>query len=208
MSLQQFLVDNRLELIARTRAKVVTRTSPQPTESQLEHGVPLFLSQLAAQLLEEEARIPGQALDPSPNASIARSATLHGQSLRKFGFTIEQVVHEYGDVCQAVTELAEAQGALISVGEFHTLNRCLDNAIAGAVTSWSHERDKSVAEGEGQRDLVQRELLSLVATATVSFDALRAGRVGSGGATAAIVRGCLVELRSLLDRARLATDQP
>ena len=44
------------------------------------------------------------------------------------------VVREYGDVCQAVTELAIEQGVQISVNEFRVFNRCLDEAIAGAVS--------------------------------------------------------------------------
>ena len=39
-----------------------------------------------------------------------------------------------GDICQAVTELALEQHAPITTEEFHTLNRCLDTAIAEAVT--------------------------------------------------------------------------
>jgi hypothetical protein len=198
MSLHQFILDNRLELISRTRMKVATRPSPQPSEAEMEHGVPLFLSQLATALREEEELDPARTAEPSHfhNGSIARSATLHGQSLRKFGFTLEQVVHDYGDVCQAVTELADETGAVVTTTEFHTLNRCLDNAIAGAVTSWNEERDKSEAKGDG---VFRRQLLDLIGTATVSFDALRDGRVGSSGATASVLRQSLVEMRSLLD---------
>ena len=47
---------------------------------------------------------------------------------------MSQVVHDYGDVCQAITELALERKAPITVKEFHTLNRCLDTAIAEAVT--------------------------------------------------------------------------
>jgi hypothetical protein len=199
MSLQQFLIDNRAELIRRTRAKVASRPSPQPTEAEMELGVPLFLSQLGTELDTEEKKALKSLPAPTQTDDITQSATLHGRSLRKFGFTIEQVVHDYGDVCQAVTELAEEQSATVTTSEFHTLNRCLDNAIAGAVTSWNDERDKSRGNGQGRQDLFRLELLNLVGTASVSFDALRAGRVGSGGATAAILRKCLVEMRSLLD---------
>ena len=207
MSLQTFLVDNRLELIKRTRAKVATRPSPQPSEAELEHGVPLFLSQLAEALCDEEEqdkrKLSGPATEPDPpptNPKIAQSATLHGKDLRKLGFTIEQVVHDYGDVCQAVTELAVEQGAMVTTVEFHTLNRCLDNAIAGAVTSWNAERDRTMAEGEGHLAAFRRELLDLVETATVSFEVLRDGRVGSSGATAAVLGQSLVEMRTLLDK--------
>ena len=30
----------------------------------------------------------------------------HGAELRALGFNISQVVHDYGDICQAVTEIA------------------------------------------------------------------------------------------------------
>jgi hypothetical protein len=45
------------------------------------------------------------------------------------------VVHDDGNVCQAVTELAVKLDEPVSVAEFHTLNRCLDNAICSAVTA-------------------------------------------------------------------------
>jgi hypothetical protein len=49
-------------------------------------------------------------------------------------------VHDYGDVCQAITELALAINAPISTDDFRMLNRCLDDAIAGAVTQYTRER--------------------------------------------------------------------
>lgn len=208
MSLQKFLVDNRLELIQRTRAKVATRRFPQPSEVEMENGVPVFLSQLGTVLRDEEERDPTQKAESSSsaNAHIMRSATLHGQDLRRFGFTIEQVVRGYGDVCQAVTELAGGQGATLTIAEFHTLNRCLDNAIAGAVSSWHEEQNKSLAEAGERRESFRRALSNLVGTATVSLDALRAGCVGSGGTTTAVLRNCLVEMRSLLDDPKWVAD--
>ena len=63
-------------------------------------------------------------------------AALHAGDLLKQGFTVGQVVHDYGDVCQSVTELAEELGVEIATSEFHTLNRCLDNVTADAVTEY------------------------------------------------------------------------
>ena len=59
-------------------------------------------------------------------------------------FTVDQVVHDYGDVCQAVTALAVEQSSTITVDEFRTLNRCLDNAIADAVASFGQARQFSL----------------------------------------------------------------
>ena len=44
------------------------------------------------------------------------------------GSTVAQVVHDYGDVCQIVTELLVEQRAPIAATDFQTLNLCLDDA--------------------------------------------------------------------------------
>ena len=58
------------------------------------------------------------------------------------GYTLDEVVHDYGDLCQAVNqELAHDQELPITAGEFHTLNSCLDHAIAGAVTEYGRRQE-------------------------------------------------------------------
>ena len=74
------------------------------------------------------------------------TATLHGRDLLEEGFTLEQVIRDYGDVCQAVTSLASETGAPISAGEFHIFNRCLDDAIAAAVTEYSRQKSTESAD--------------------------------------------------------------
>ena len=36
-------------------------------------------------------------------SEIAATAARHGRELLENGFTVDQVVHEYGDLCQAIT---------------------------------------------------------------------------------------------------------
>jgi CheY-like chemotaxis protein len=148
MSLRHLIVERREELIKRTAAKVAQRPSPRHSAAQLEHGVSLFLHQLA-EALDDEERIAVEnepnGPEPSSTETIMRSATLHGQDLRKLGFTIEQVVYDYGDICQAVTELAMSEEAAVTAAEFHTLNRCLDHAIAAAVSAWNEESYRQTA---------------------------------------------------------------
>lgn len=62
------------------------------------------------------------------------------------GYSIDQVVHDYGDLGQAVTELAVAKSASITNAEFRTLNACLDNAIARAVSEYGRLCAQDVAE--------------------------------------------------------------
>ena len=89
-------------------------------------------------------------------------AMLHGRDLFNQGFTLEQVIRDYGDVCQAVTILAVETRTTILASEFRTFNRCLDDAITGAVTAYSERKAiASVpvldAPAEGSADLGELE---------------------------------------------------
>src|SRR5687767_10787135 len=94
--LHEFIVRNRDEIISRCRAKVATRSMPAPTGLEIDHGVPVFLDQLTDVL----------RLGDSASRDISRTAVQHGHDLLRQGFTVSQVVHDYVDVCQAITELA------------------------------------------------------------------------------------------------------
>jgi hypothetical protein len=122
------------------------------------------------------------------------------------GFTVDQVVHDYGQVCQAVTELAVERNAPVSPYEFRVLKRCLDATIADAVTEFDRERVRQVCEA-GNRALGERlgflaaELRSTLNTAMLAFAAIKAGGVGVRGATSAVFEASLAGLRDLVDRA-------
>jgi hypothetical protein len=138
--LHKFLTLNRELLIERCKEKVAKRFAD--SEVPLIHktrGVPVFLQQLMDSLRDPNfppsvAPIPAAA--PAPT-EIGRAAALHGAELLRLGYSIDEVVHDYGDVCQSVTELAIERSVPISVLEFRTLNMCIDNAIADAVTAFS-----------------------------------------------------------------------
>src|SRR3984893_16673385 len=133
--LHEFLTSNRTVLIDRCRVMVGSRSAPKATEYELVHGIPTFLDQLIETLKLEQALEPQGRTLSVRNArgevasDVGMTAALHGRDLFFQGFTIEQVVRDYGDVCQAITNLAVEIGAPISVDEFRTFNRCLDNAI-------------------------------------------------------------------------------
>ena len=146
--LHEFLTDNRADLIERCRIKVARRSAPRVTQAELTHGIPLFLDQLIKTLQVEQTaepmqsrRVSGPAGGGAPVLSeMGAAAALHGRELLQQGFTVDQVVHDYGDLCQAITDLAFERSAPIQIDEFRTLNRCLDNGIADAVTEYSYQR--------------------------------------------------------------------
>ena len=180
-SLNEFISSHRDELLRRCRDKVVVRPYPPWSLEEVERGIPLFMDQL----VEELGR------GRSQNEDIAKSATRHGQDLLRHGFTIGQVVHDYGAVCQSVTDLAVELSAPISTDDFRTLNRCLDDAIAGAVTEFT--RGEVVT-----RDAKANQLRNLTNTAITAFEVLQIGSVGVGGTTGSLVHGNLMKIRALL----------
>lgn len=212
--LHEFLTANRDELIARCAAKVAKRPVAAPTDAEVTHGIPLFLLQITETLRMEAAsdetgsrRISGP-MDPgkTPTATeIGESAAEHGEELQRRGFTIDQVVHDYGDLCQAVAELAVEQSAPIAVTEFRTLNRCLDNAIADAVTRFDSKHERSIrawaAQDTNERlGFLAHELRAKLNVARLAVEAVKRGTVGIAGATGAILDRSLLAMRDIIDR--------
>jgi signal transduction histidine kinase len=185
--LHEFIAANRDEILARCRARLALKTAPRPSESELEHGVPLFLDQLT-----ETLRL---ALDPSD--SLSASATLRGGDLLRRGFTIAQVVHNYGEVCQTVTELAVEKDKTIRASDYKTFNLCLDEAIADAVTEYGRLRE---SEGKERLAHLAHELGNRLNEAFLALDALKSGAVGFGGSTGALLTSSLTGLRNLVGR--------
>ena len=196
--LHAFIADNRNELIARARTKVASRSAPRPTEEELDNGIPLFIDQLVEALRMSTPRSETRR----SSAAIGASAAIHGGHLLRMGFTIAQVVHDYGDVCQAVTELAVETGAPITTEEFHTLNRCLDDAIAEAVTEYTQLRETWQSNDETERlGALAHELRNKLSAALLAFATLKTGRVGVGGSTGGVLDRSLRGLGDLIDRA-------
>jgi hypothetical protein len=214
--LHEFLSRNRDQLIVRCREKVASRPVPPATELELRHGIPLFLDQLTVALRENAVLRLHDAAHGAPAivtlrkhggaTDIDSTAGAHGNELLLKGYTVDQVVHDYGDLCQAVTDLALEQNALITTDEFRTLNRCLDNAIADAVTAFERQRDEFIAEANTEATnlrlgFLAHELRNLTTNAILAVAAIKRGNVGVAGATGAMLDRTLIRLRDLIDRA-------
>ncbi|TDK18848.1 HAMP domain-containing histidine kinase [Luteimonas aestuarii] len=207
--MHDFLAYNRSELIARCHAKVLLRAAGTRTAvgSNHAHGISVFIDQLIATLRAEH--MPGAPHPPAPDAPVlpdmGESATLHGRELMRSGFTVEEVVHDYGDLCQAISDLAVERDEPIAVHEFRILNRCLDEAIARAVTEHGLQHDMAVAADQmGANTLrlgmLAHELRNQLCTATVALSIIKLGNVGVSGATGKVLERALGGLAHLIDR--------
>jgi len=139
------------------------------------------------------------------HSEMGDSAAQHGADLMKRGFTVEQVIHDYGDLCQSITNLAFERREPVEVDEFRTLNRCLDNAIAMAVTEFNYQRDfvevdrQERAHNE-QSGLFAHELRNFLTAAKMALFAIRKGDLGLSGATASVLDRALIGMGTLIDR--------
>jgi signal transduction histidine kinase len=206
--LQDFFTTNRAVLIDRCRTMVASRSEPKTADAERSHGIPIFLDQVITTLSVEQTFQPLRSPVSSANSAagspseVAQMAALHGRDLFQQGFTLDQVVRDYGDVCQAVTILAFETGAPITVDEFRTFNRCLDNAIAGAVTEYARytvlSSDNAAVQALNSRlGSLAHELRNYLHSATLAVGAIKAGNVGIAG----VLDRSLLGMRNLIDRA-------
>ncbi|MCY7318066.1 MAG: HAMP domain-containing histidine kinase [Ramlibacter sp.] len=211
--MHSFLMNNRDELIARCKTKVARRPLRSATSQQLANGVPMFLEQLTRTLAAEEAGGAAESLlisgpaggDANDLSEMGVSAAAHGEVLLGLGYSVDQVVHDYGDLCQSITDLAFERDAPFAVDEFRTLNRCLDNAIADAVTEYSSKREATIsrqqsADANERLGFLVHELRNALGTATLAMSALDLGNLTVGGATGAVLRRSLSALEMLITR--------
>lgn len=209
--LHEFLTSNREQLIAHCHALAATRAPQRLLSTEIKHGIPVFLDQLIDTLRDEQDAskddpaqmdsVPTEKQRPTP---LSNTATKHGRELLERGYTVDQVVHAYGDVCQAVTELASEGDLPIAAEEFKIFNGCLDNAIAAAVTEFDRKRGEVVWEtgntAVNERLLfLAQEIRNSVGAAMLAVAVIKRGTVGMNGATAGVLDRSLVAIRDLCD---------
>ncbi len=206
--LYEFLNSNRDELIRRCRDKLEKRDTPPVIRATLDNGVPLFLRQLSDILFDETQTTDRPVAGEGVNVGaivVGGAAKLNGEDMLRAGYSVDQVVHGYGDVCQSITEMVIEQKVGISSDEFRTLNRCLDDAIADAVKAYGGAHQSELNEQaeilhDSLDDFVKQQW-RLIETAIQAFASIKTGNIGLNGATGTLLLHSLQELRVLAERA-------
>ena len=211
--MHNFLANNHDELVKRCIDKVAKRPKRNATADQLENGIPMFLEQLTRTLEAEQEGSQSDGIeisgasggDASRLSEMGISAAAHGKALLHLGYSVDQVVHDYGDLCQAITDLAVERDAPFSIDEFRTLNRCLDNAIADAVTEFSFQRDTAIAEQQSldtneRLGFLMHELRNSLNSAGLAVEAMETGNLALGGATGGVLKRSLAMMAKLVNR--------
>ncbi len=208
--------------MAITEKKSLELAGVRPSSAQLKLGLPIFYQQLLNVLRIEQAipfnskadqggmiRAAHNSNEPAMaeasgrpgDAEVAKSAGFHGGELLRLGYTLSHVVHAYGDMCQAITELATEKNQKIKSSEFRDLNRCLDAAIAGAVTEYQLLREnKEMNRNVQHLGFLAHELRNSLATVNISIGLIKSGTVGFGGSVGHVLDGGLKRIEKLIDQ--------
>ena len=219
--LHEFLESNKNEILGMTEKKSLMLAGMRPSSDQLKKGLPIFFQQLLDVLeLEEKSNDESDedhqemaqaasdndeeamalASSRPEEAGLAKTAGLHGEELMRLGYTLSHVVHAYGSMCQSITELATNTHETITADEFHDLNRCLDIAIAGAVTQFQHHTDFRESKREVEHlGFLAHELRNTLTSVNISLQMIKKGSVGFGGSTGAILDKSLKRMQNLID---------
>jgi K+-sensing histidine kinase KdpD len=220
--LHEFLKTHEREILAKCEAKSAELGGLQNLSEDMKTGLPAFFSQLRNVLEQtpaepEESSVDRPAMARAANASdepaiaraagrpfeaeVALAAGHHGSELQKRGYTLSHVVHAYGSMCQAITELAIEKKEPIAPVEFKKLNRCLDVAIAGAVTTFQARHTSMDSSREVQHlGFLAHELRNALTTVNVSLRLIKDGVVGFGGSTGQVLDRGLKHIQELIDR--------
>jgi len=221
--LYEFLLKNEKEILAASKKKTVELAGVRPNSDQLKKGLPIFYKQLLAALKlvvdnlnvdavedkpakasaarqNDEAGIVAASTHPE-EAAVATQAGIHGAELLRLGYTLSHVVHTYGSMCQSITEVAEKTNFVITSQEFNDLNRCLDVAMAGAVTTFQDLRNAEVRNQEVEHlGHLAHELRNALGTVTMSLELIKDGTLGFKGNTGRVLDRGLQRMEDLIAR--------
>lgn len=222
MSLLEFLKANEKAVLARIEEKSSALAGARPASAVPKSGLPIFFAQLLHVLEQTPVESVPVEIDQSGmvkaandgdepgiaaaagrpyDVEVARSAGAYGKELQHMGYTLSHVVHAYGATCQSITEIAIENNAPITTEEFRALNRCLDTAIAGAVTMFHAERSEDETNRETQHlGFLAHELRNALLVVNTSLRLIRSGTVGFGGSIGQVLDRALKRQQELIDR--------
>lgn len=197
--LHEFLSAERENILSMCATKALHIANSKDSSGEMESGLPIFYDELICALRENAENPQGGLKD---NLSGETSATRRGKESFRLGYTLSQVVHGYGALCQAITQYAaENASEPIQSREFNQLNLFLDRAIAEAVTEFDRGQRAAARQQEMQRlGFLAHELRNSLSNAAMAHRMIKKGVVGSGGSTARLLENAHNRMRDIIDR--------
>jgi len=199
--LHDFLLAERDRILALCAQKLLDVSDARNSSEEMERGLPIFYDELI-EILRADEEESSQAVDHFSNSVHRDEAVRRGKESPRLGYTISQVVHGYGALCQAITEYVTEQGGEpIQAREFNRLNFCLDVAIAEAVTEFSQGQRDATAQEEVQRlGFLAHEMRNALTNAFTAHHLIKKGVVGFCGSTSRVLDDALNRMKDIIDQ--------
>ncbi|MHC5747296.1 MAG: sensor histidine kinase [Nostoc sp.] len=201
--LHEFLLAERDEILALCSKKITGLGDSMSSSDEMERGLPVFYDELI-EVLRADADIDESREEHNNSIeSVHRAAAeRRGKESLKLGYSISQVVHGYGALCQAITQyIQENSSEITSPREFNRLNFCLDIAIAEAVTEFNRNQRENAERDEVQRlGFLAHELRNALTSAILASQLIITGKVGTNGSTSRILENAHNRMRNIIDR--------
>ncbi|MGA8706015.1 MAG: HAMP domain-containing sensor histidine kinase [Steroidobacteraceae bacterium] len=211
--LHELLAENRTQLVYRCRLKLASRSTEIARNSVCTHGPTQLLDQIIKTLQIESTRGSNRACKVlefrdgyhAALSELGATSRRHAQERLRHGYTIGLLVQEFGDLCQAVVDLAADTNSQIEADEFKILIQCLNQAAANSVTEFCHQcelgrRTHETDVFREQLGVLVHEARNLIATANYAMLSVRTERALLKGSTDETVGRCLAGLGNLIER--------
>src|ERR1035437_3664225 len=193
--LHDFLTSERNTILTVAKQKALESQGSRMTSEALEEGWGIFYDELIG-LMERDQPFEFHAELGLHTADAEKK----GKEYLRLGYTVSEVVHSYGIICQAITELATKLNFEITSREFRQLNLSLDTAIAEAVASFEKDRSKTVDSAEIKRlGYLAHELRNCLQSATIALEMMESGIVGGRSGTGKPLQDSLKKMAALID---------
>jgi hypothetical protein len=103
MLLYEFLLVEREKILALCTNKIVRLADSRSSSEKMERGLPLVYDELI-EVLRGDADEFGEARNDEIESLHRDSAERRAKESLRLGYSISQVVHSYGALCQAITQ--------------------------------------------------------------------------------------------------------
>jgi signal transduction histidine kinase len=203
LTLFNLLTERRQEILEKCQTMTAEAMGSRTTTYLLERGLPTLYEELIevlrTSLSDDSHETRKRVVSDTITAGASRQ---HARESFRLGYTVSQLVHGYGCICQGITDFANEEGFPISISEFSQLNMCLDVAIAQAVSEFEEVSLETADQAEALRlGSLAHEMRNYLTSAIMAHELIRSGGVGGAGATGGILTAALQQMKTLIDRA-------
>lgn len=196
--LHEILATKRDEVMRCWKASVQGTITPEAMHPmELIDHLPTFVGEIVS-ALRDDAGLPA----PGPLPEASATAAEHGEQRLRLGFSLDQVVREYGALRNAIVATARDSGAQISFRELEVVADATITGIARAVTEYTQQRDAELLRHANEHfAFIAHEIRNPLSTAMTALAVMKQkGEIPSEGRAVRALERALRSTSELIDQ--------